>query len=100
ASAPQYSRAQIELVAFIAVAIGFVGCVWAGRVADRLGSRFEVPSQRTAGRARVTVIAMAVSGACCLAIAAAFGHPAIVIAIAIVWGVAVIADSAQFSAAV
>src|SRR5207302_7621684 len=87
-------------VAFIAVAIGFFGCVWAGRAADRLGSRFTILAQRTSGRARVTVIAMAVSGACCVAIALAFHHPTIVVAIAIVWGVAVIADSAQFSAAV
>jgi MFS family permease len=100
ASAPQFSRAQVELVAFTAIAIGFIGCVWAGRAADRLGSRFTVLAQRTAGRARVTVIAMAASGACCLAIALAFGHPAVVVAIAVVWGIAVIADSAQFSAAV
>src|SRR5215471_1763804 len=73
ASAPQFSRAQVELVAFIAIAIGLIGCVWAGRAADRLGARFSITAQRTAGRARVTVIAMAASGACCIAVALAFG---------------------------
>jgi MFS family permease len=100
ASAPDFSRARIELIAFIAIAIGFIGCVWAGRVADRLGSHLTIAAQRTAGRARVTVAAMAASGACCIAVALAFDHPALLIAISMVWGIAIIADSAQFSAAV
>ena len=100
AAAPGFSRTQIEWVAFAAIAIGFIGCVWAGRAADRLGSRFSVPAQRTAGRARVTVIAMAASGACCVAVALAFRHPALLVGIAMIWGIAIIADSAQFSAAV
>ena len=35
-----------------------------------------------------------------MAVALAFRHPGLLIAIAMIWGIAVIADSAQFSAAV
>ena len=41
---------------------------------------------------------MAVSAACCVAGALAFHQPWLLLAISLVWGVAVIADSAQFSA--
>jgi MFS family permease len=46
----------------------------------------------------VTIIAMAVSAACCLLTAIFFQHFSLVLALAMVWGIAVIADSAQFSA--
>jgi len=95
-----------ELIAFLAIAIGIVGCVWAGHASDRL-SAFSSPvaldregsdySSTVAGRARVTIYAMAVSGACCLAAAIFFQHFIVLVLIAMVWGIAVIADSAQFS---
>jgi MFS family permease len=97
ASAPGFSRANVELIAFAAIAIGFAGCVWAGRASDRIGAR---GGQTVAGRARVTIVAMGVSGACCVAAALAFGHPRALIAITMLWGIAIIADSAQFSAAI
>src|SRR5205807_6818045 len=37
---------------------------------------------------------------CCIAAALAFGEPRLLIAIAFVWGIAIVADSAQFSAAI
>ena len=78
-----------SLVAFIVVAGGIVGCVVAGLVADRIG------------RTATTIGAMAASGSCAVLIGFAFGAaPALVLAIGIVWGVTIIADSAQFSAAV
>jgi MFS family permease len=40
---------------------------------------------------------MAASSACCLAAALAFRHPVLLLWISLVWGIAVIADSAQFS---
>jgi hypothetical protein len=44
---------------------------------------------------------MVVSGACCLAAGVVFGaHPALVVVFCLVWGFAVVADSAQFSTAV
>jgi MFS family permease len=48
-------------------------------------------------RSRVTIIAMAVSGTCCVLAAACFHHFWLLTGIALVWGVSVVADSAQFS---
>ena len=49
----------------------------------------------------LTMLAMAASGACALLIGATFGGvPAATLLLAVVWGVTVIADSAQFSTAV
>jgi MFS family permease len=77
------------IAAFAAIAIGFVGAVGGGFVADRIG------------RTTLTIAAMAVSAACCVLAGAVFGAPpALVVALCLVWGVAVIADSAQFSACV
>jgi MFS family permease len=80
---------QAALATFAVVAAGTIGCVAAGLLADRLG------------RVRVTVWAMATSGTCCLLAGPAFGlHPAVTIGLCLVWGIAVVADSAQFSASV
>ncbi len=83
------SRGGVELTAFAAIGVaGAIGCVLAGAVADRIG------------RAPTTIVAMAVSGACCLLSAAVYGaHPALVLALLLLWGVAIVADSAQFSTA-
>jgi sugar phosphate permease len=44
---------------------------------------------------------MCVSGACCLLVGFLYGaHPALLLAVAAVWGASVVADSAQFSACV
>jgi sugar phosphate permease len=77
------------LNAFLVIASGGIGCVLAGIRADQIG------------RARVTIIAMATSGACALAIgpASAWSY-SLTMAVALVWGVSVVADSAQFSACV
>jgi MFS family permease len=78
-----------KLAAFAVVAIGAVGCVVAGWFADRVG------------RTTVTMIAMAASALACLAFGAVFGlKPAWIIVVGLIWGVAVIADSAQFSASI
>jgi MFS family permease len=71
------------------VASGAVGAIWGGAVADRIG------------RARVVRLSLVVSGGCCLLSPWLFGAPTMVlIPIALLWGVAVVADSAQFSALV
>jgi MFS family permease len=73
----------------VVVASGGIGCVAAGPLADRLG------------RTTLTIAAMTVSGASAVAVGFAFGAaPALVVALAVVWGITVVADSAQFSAAV
>ena len=78
-----------EIVSFAAIGVaGAVGAVGGGLIADRIG------------RAQLIIAALAVSGTCCILSVLAFGlNPAVVACLALVWGVAVIADSAQFSAA-
>src|SRR5689334_7627041 len=77
------------LATFAVIAAGALGCVAGGLLADRVG------------RVRVTAWAMAISGTCCLLAGPAFGlHPALTVSLCLIWGVAVIADSAQFSASV
>ena len=81
--------AVASLAAFVVVAVGIVGCVVAGAFADRIG------------RTTTTIAAMAASGTCAILVGLAFGAPpALVLILGVVWGVTVIADSAQFSAAV
>ncbi len=73
-------------VAFAALAIGGLGCVWGGLVADKRG------------RPWLVTVAMAISGSCALLIGLAFGQSLwLLVPIALVWGFFVIADSAQFS---
>jgi MFS family permease len=83
------SGAAAAVLAFLTMAAGTVGCVAAGIVADRVG------------RPRVTIIAMIVSGSCALVIGSLV-HASLVILtfVAIVWGISIVADSAQFSASV
>ena len=73
---------------FAIVAIGAVGSLGAGWLADRIG------------RTLVTSLAMALSGGCAVLSAWAWSAPAaVMIALLLIYGVTVIADSAQFSAA-
>ena len=73
---------------FAIVAIGAVGSLGAGWLADRIG------------RTLVTSLAMTLSGGCALLSAWAWNAPALVmIILLLVYGITVIADSAQFSAA-
>ena len=78
-----------SLVAFISIASGAVGCVVAGRWADRIG------------KARVAGAAMLASAACVLVSPLFYGAPlGALLVLAIVWGFTIVADSAQFSALV
>ncbi len=78
-----------SVTAFAVIAVGGLGSAYAGRLADRFG------------RTRVTIASLAISGACALVIGLFFGrHPLVLATIALIWGVSVVADSAQFSAAV
>ncbi|MCU1382886.1 MAG: hypothetical protein JWL71_1583, partial [Acidobacteria bacterium] len=76
-------------VAFTMIGSGAIGSAAAGLFADRIG------------KARIASWAMIVSGVCC-AIAGLVFHapPPLLYLFAIVWGVAVVADSAQLSALV
>src|SRR5438128_4433575 len=77
------------LVTFAVVGSGALGCWLGGKYGDRWG------------RTLITSVAMTLSGACALAAGFAFGHPlALLVPLLFVWGITVVADSAQFSAAV
>jgi MFS family permease len=75
---------------FIVIGVGgFAGCIAGGWLSDRYG------------RTALTMAAMASSGACALTVGFLFGaHPGLLGALCLVWGISVIADSAQFSASV
>jgi MFS family permease len=78
-----------EAASFLVIGSGAVGCVVAGRVADRVG------------RTVVASAAMAVSGLCCILIGFLYGgSPILLLLVAGIWGATVVADSAQFSACV
>jgi MFS family permease len=79
----------VQLAGFGAIGAGAVGCVLGGRAADRIG------------RGRWVNLAMAASGACALAIGLFYGSSLwILVPLAWIWGLFVVADSAQFSALV
>ncbi len=77
-----------DVAGFAAIAAGGIGCVVGGVLADRWG------------RERLTIGAMVVSGACAVVVGPAGAAPALAVGVALVWGFAVVADSAQFSALV
>ncbi len=78
-----------SIAAFVAIGSGTAGCVVAGWLGDRIG------------RAEMAMMAMAVSAACAALTAVVFGaSPFWFFVLAVVWGFAVVADSAQFSALV
>ena len=86
ASGATATPAAVSLLAFATIAVGGIGCVWGGRIADRIG------------RERFVIIALASSGACSLLVGLTFGRTWWLLApVALAWGFFVVADSAQFS---
>jgi MFS family permease len=83
-----WSQQAARLAGFGAIAMGSIGSVVAGTLADRLG------------RTTVTTFSLILSGLCALSIGTFMARPGILTALCLVWGFAVVADSAQFSAAV
>ena len=84
-----YLGLNASAATFAVIALGALGCWLGGLASDRWG------------RTALTMAAMAASGACALLIGATFGaRPLATLLVAVVWGVTVIADSAQFSTAV
>jgi len=80
------SDVSAGLMAFAAIAVGGLGCVWGGIYGDRKSREW------------VVTVAMAASGACAAVIGLTLGAPsALMLAIALAWGFFVVADSAQFS---
>lgn len=78
---------NIPLWSFTIIAIGFFGCAVSGYLSAQLGS------------AKVAGAQLAISGLCCLVSPLAFPlNPAFGLAFMLVWGMAVIGNSPQFSA--
>ena len=86
AEAAGRSYGSVSILTFAVIAVGGLGSWWAGLLADRVG------------RTVVAGGAMVISGGCALLTPVLFGaSPLLVIPVMLVWGVAVVADSAQFS---
>lgn len=83
-----WSLGGARLAGFGVIAVGGAGSVLAGVLADRWG------------RTRVASASLVLSGACALLAGTLAGAPAALTVLCLVWGFAVVADSAQFSAAV
>ena len=80
--------ARIATFAVIGVG-GAIGCIAGGYMADRIG------------RTAFTMLAMGISGSCALTAGLLFGGaPALLFGLCFVWGITVVADSAQFSSSV
>ncbi|CAH2400713.1 MFS transporter [Mesorhizobium escarrei] len=83
------TAAAASLSTFFVVASGILGCLLGGYLSDRIG------------RTATTAGMMIVSGSCALLMGFLFTGPLwLFMLVAIVWGISVIGDSAQFSAAV
>ncbi|MFQ5718418.1 MAG: MFS transporter [Acidobacteriota bacterium] len=83
-----WSIEAARLAGFGTIASGLAGCVIAGVWADRVG------------RTTVASLSLAASGACCLIAGRLATEPGPLTVLCLFWGFAVVADSAQFSAAV
>lgn len=71
---------------FAVIGIGALGCYVGGVLSDRWG------------RARLNLWSLSISGACAVLIGFTFGRSSwLVLAVALVWGFAIVADSAQYS---
>jgi MFS family permease len=78
-----------KFATFAVIGSGGLGCVIAGWLADRWG------------RTTVAMTAMVLSGSCSILVGFLYGgNPAFLIALCVVWGITVVADSAQFSASI
>ncbi len=78
-----------SMAAFGVIGIGGLGSFAAGLLADKLG------------RTTITIASLLISGSCSLVVGLLFGaNPIWLVTVCLIWGFAVVADSAQFSAAI
>ncbi len=78
-----------SLAAFGVVAVGGVGSIVAGQLADKLG------------RTTITIASLVISGTAALVVGRLYGgNPYLLVGVSLVWGFAIVADSAQYSACI
>jgi MFS family permease len=79
-----------KVATFAAIGVGgAIGCIGGGLIADRIG------------RTTTTMAAMIISGACAVGVGFLFSaSPILLFLICFIWGITIIADSAQFSASI
>jgi MFS family permease len=78
-----------SLAAFAVIGVGGIGSLLAGKLADKFG------------RTTLTIASLIISGACALVVGFLFGgNPVALVFVCLIWGFAVVADSAQFSACI
>ena len=83
------SETWASTAAFVVISMGGLGSLLAGQLADRFG------------RTTVTIVSLVMSGVCSILVGLLFGgNPVLLVILCLVWGFAIVADSAQFSAAV
>jgi MFS family permease len=83
-----WNESGARLAGFGVVAVGGLGCVAAGLLADFIG------------RTTVAIASLVISGSSALLAGLCYRSPLMLTILCLIWGVAVVADSAQFSAAV
>ncbi|MCP4709648.1 MAG: MFS transporter [Planctomycetes bacterium] len=83
-----WSLPAARLAGFGVVAIGAMGSLIAGILADKMG------------RTTITIASLVVSGLCALTVGFFYDYPAMLTVLCLIWGFAVVADSAQFSTSI
>ena len=89
-----FERAGVDAVwasvtTFGTIAVGGIGSLVAGQLADKWG------------RTTLTIASLVISGACTILVGFFFqANPILLAALCLIWGFAIVADSAQFSACV
>lgn len=77
---------NISLISFIIIGVGSLSCVMGGYLSQKIGSR------------NTAFYALTISAICCLASPLVFSFsPVLFLAFLLIWGIAVVADSPQFS---
>jgi MFS family permease len=84
-----FAKSFASILAWLVIAVGAIGSLVAGLLADKYG------------RTTVTLVALMTSGTCALFVGALFdGPPWALTLVCLIWGLSVVADSAQFSSCV
>jgi MFS family permease len=80
--------------------LGYFGHMWDRRPPSRGARHGRGLLADRIGRTATTMLAMVGSGTCAAVVGLVFDRPVLLVAVALVWGFTIIADSAQFSASV